>query len=54
MSGETKERLKAERKKREMKQGFDDVIAKVKGCGIKKIAVAAKWLPLRKRRHRPN
>lgn len=24
-----------------MKQGFDDVIAKVKGCGIKKIAVAA-------------
>lgn len=24
-----------------MKQGFDDVIAKVKGCGMKKIAVAA-------------
>ena len=24
-----------------MKQGFDDIVAKVKQCGVKKIAVAA-------------
>lgn len=36
-----REGFKAERKQKYMKQGFDDVIAKVKSCERKRIAVAA-------------